>query len=88
MTTELHTLDTDILATLRACRLPVGAEFVRCGRHMGMSGAATMAHRIRDAFDDDESGVFHAYNAETGHEDYVRVDRGTNAFRAICQMKS
>jgi len=88
MTTELHTIDTDILATLRACRLPVGTEFVRCGRQMGHPEAHTMAQRICAAFGDNESSVFAAYNAETGHEDYVRVNRGSSAFRAICQMKS
>jgi len=88
MTTELHLLDLDLITLLRSCRLAIGVEFVRCGKCLGHSEAHTMAQRLRDALGDSQDDVFAAYNPDTGHEDYVRVNRGTVAFQYICQMKS
>ena len=85
---DLKGLSSEAVAVLRNCHLGVGAEFVRCGRKLGASVAPRIAREIREKLGDGTADVFAAYNSETGHEDYVRVNRGSAAFSLICHFKS
>lgn len=88
MTQPLQSLPIEVIRALRDCHLPVLAEFVRCGRNLTPIGAQRLAAAIRTATGDTQEQVFAAFNGETGHNDYVRVNRGSLAFSFICQMKS
>ena len=87
-TDPAETLSREAVSVLRACHLPVGAAFVRCGRDMGVDAAYRIAAELREALGDSRDDVFAAFNAETGHNDYVRVNRGSEAFAFVCRMKA
>lgn len=89
MNEQRKELTSEAIAVLRRCILPVyGVEFLRCGRDLGITKARQIATEICEVLGDNSAEVFHSFNADTGHNDYVRVNRGTKAFMLICQMKS
>lgn len=85
-------LSLETLASLRNCRLGIETAFVRCvpiredhSQYTDDQERMKAAMRIANEINDD--GVYWSFSEEVGG-DYVRVDRGTAAFRLICQMKS
>ena len=85
-------LSHETLATLRNCHLAAGCEFVRCvpiradHSRYDAAGAEQGVAARRIAAEISEDGVFWSYHEDFG--DYVRVNRGSEAFRLICEMKS
>lgn len=78
----------ETIAILRNCHLQVGAQFVRCRvRDAGQKSADLVRAEIASAVDDiGEDGCHLAWHPDFG--EYLRVNRGTNAFALICHMKS
>ncbi|MBP0492133.1 hypothetical protein [Roseomonas indoligenes] len=86
------TLSCEALRCLRVKHLPIGADFVRCvpkleGNKPYTSEKDRLNACLRIAHELAEDGVFWTFSDEVGG-DYVRVNRGTRAFRLICEMKS
>lgn len=86
-------LSNEAIGILRNCVLSwnpsdEAGSFIRCGRKLGLDKAHKIAAEIRACLGDDETQVMATFNAETGHDDYIRVNRGSAAFRLVCHMKS
>lgn len=86
-------LSNEAIAVLRACILSRdcatvdGVRFVRCGWKLG-AAAYTIAAEIRTKLGCTDEQVCAAWNAVTGHDDYVRVTCDCTAWRLVCHMKS
>ena len=85
MTDRKNTLTDNTLHLLRNCHLDLTLDFVRCiPRTKIEKEARTQA--IMAEKEISEAGVFWTYHPDFG--EYLRVNKGTDTYATICQMKS
>jgi hypothetical protein len=81
MIRQFPELSSEAYRVLRQCDLLVAVEFVRCGRHMRIGDALRIAEETGTKLGDSDKEVFWSYHEKFG--DYIRVNRGTEAFTLI-----